>query len=117
MITILRVQDSEGRGPWRPGFSHRWVESRDDHENLLSGVLQFPTAHRRLYSWENSGYGCQSADVLRRWFTKTEYQKLLSFGYQAVEMQVDRLVDRSDIQCVFARIKPLSEDVKPFDLY
>jgi len=22
---ILRVQDSDGRGPWRPGFSRLWV--------------------------------------------------------------------------------------------
>lgn len=33
--TIYRVQDAEGRGPWRPGFSKYWVCDRDDHDVLI----------------------------------------------------------------------------------
>ena len=35
MPTVYRVQDADGRGPFKPGFSHQWVEERADHENLL----------------------------------------------------------------------------------
>jgi hypothetical protein len=38
---VYRVQDVEGRGPWRPGFSRLWVRDRDDHDNLRPWVEQF----------------------------------------------------------------------------
>lgn len=28
---IYRVQDADGRGPFKPGFSRKWVIDRDDH--------------------------------------------------------------------------------------
>ena len=38
---IYRVQDAQGRGPWKPGFSHRWVEDRPDHYNLPPWFVEF----------------------------------------------------------------------------
>ena len=32
---VYRIQDNEGRGPWKPGFSSQWVIEREDLENLL----------------------------------------------------------------------------------
>ena len=39
---VYRIQDSNGRGPWKPGFSHVWVEDRCDLVNLRPIVIDFP---------------------------------------------------------------------------
>jgi hypothetical protein len=54
---------------------------------------------------------------LRRWFTRTEYAALRGYGYQAVRLQVGRILAESPIQCVFERSKPLARDIEPFELY
>lgn len=114
---VFRVQDAEGRGPWRPGFSHKWVEDRPDEEfaALIPWPLQFgelpfdPRMH--------AGCGCQSLSQLRRWFTESEYRTLLGLGYRAVKMTPERILAASDIQCVFERVIPLNVGVVPIQLY
>lgn len=112
---VYRVQDSEGRGPWRPGFSHVWIEPRDDHKFLVSCLEQFDI--KQLPTNRHIGCGCLTKDQLRRWFTESEYMKLRLFGYSAVEMGVDEVVFRSSIQCMFERKKPLATGVVPIELY
>lgn len=114
---IFRVQDCEGRGPWRPGFSHRWVECRPDHDNLLPYFSEFG----RIYLLHNPemhfGCGCKTMGQLRRWFTKAEYNKLRKFGYKAVRMEVDNVLAESNIQCVFERAVPLNKNLNVVKLY
>ena len=117
MDLIYRVQDKDGRGPWKPGFSLNWVESRDDHENLHPWTYEFGPVHRYLLSGEYGGSGCLTEDQLRRWFTPSEYKTLIAYGYHAVKMRVNRILASSPIQCVFGRAKPLTEDIEVFDLY
>lgn len=114
---IYRVQDQFGRGPWKPGFSHLWVESRQDHESLIPGYVEFPTWMNRAYRWETLGHGCTTKEQLKRWITKSEYESLLNLGYRSVEIEVSRIIDKSGIQCVFAKIGPLFEGAVEFDLY
>lgn len=115
---IYRVQDIYGRGPWKPGFSHRWVETRPDHDNLPPWYVEFGRVDQQLLYGEHGGSGCRTIEQLRRWFTESEYRKLLSFGYCAVKMQVGRILAESEIQCVFGRAKPLnSEEVEIIRLY
>jgi len=40
-LFVYRVQDKEGRGPWRPGFSQIWVETRLDHMFLPPWYVEF----------------------------------------------------------------------------
>jgi len=117
MDTIYRVQDRHGRGPWKPGFSHRWVEDRTDHNNLLSWVMEFGRVDQNLLTGESSGSGCRTIDQLRRWFTESEYETLKKYGYRAVKMTVNRVLAESDIQLFFGRAKRLKKDVVPFCLY
>lgn len=114
---VFRVQDAEGRGPWRPGFSHVWVEDRPDHDNLVPWFVEFGDVRQRAIYGMAMGSGCRSLEQLRRWFTPTEYAKLLTLGYQAVQMKTGLILAESDIQCVFQRAKPLNEDVEPINLY
>ena len=114
---IYRIQDKDGRGPWRPGFSRRWVETRPDHDNLPPWIVEFGPVHLQVLYGCACGSGCMNLDQLRRWFTESEYRTLLKFGYRAVRMEVGRVLAKSDIQCLFERAKPLSEDVIEVDLY
>lgn len=117
METIYRVQDKEGRGPWKPGFSRFWVEGREDHANLVPWYAEFgrveQTATRGMYV----ACGCRSVEQLRRWFTPSEYTTLRMCGYQAVLMIADQILAGSDIQCVFERMKPLHTDIEDVELY
>ena len=117
MATVFRIQDAEGRGPWKPGFSHVWVEDRPDHDNLVPWYLEFGDVTKWAIYGMALGTGCSTVAQLQRWFTPSEYSKLLGLGYRAVRMEVGRILAESDIQCVFERSKPLREDVEPIDLY
>ena len=117
MAIVYRIQDAEGRGPWKPGFSQFWVEDRDDHDLLRPWYEQFGRVDRKAIVGMHIGCGCQTVEQLRRWFTPTEYARLVRYGYKAVRMNVGRILGESDIQCVFERSIPLARDVHEFDLY
>lgn len=117
-ITIYRVQDASGRGPWRPGFSDQWVEARPDHGNLPPCYIEFGLVSEKALPWEyvGCGCGCRTLEQLRRWITASEYHTLLRHGYQAVAVKADRILGESSIQCVFATREPL-KICTPVELY
>jgi len=114
---VFRVQDSDGRGPFRPGFSKYWVQEREDHNKLVPWFIEFGDVRKKLLIGEFCGSACLTKTQLKRWFTKNEYKKLKNFGYSAVEIQVDRIIDKSEIQCFIGRSRPLNEEVKKIKLY
>lgn len=116
-MTIYRVQDRDGRGPFRPGFSHKWVQDREDHDNLVPWFVQFPNIFSKSILGMHLGCGCKTISQLRRWFAQAEYDKLKLFGYTCVSLEVETILDESDIQCVFQRAKPMSDGATPADLY
>lgn len=118
--TVYRVQDAEGRGPFRPGFSHWWVEERADHEKLLPWMVEFGPDAIPRDGWpfgKHFGSACRTLEQLRRWFTASEYATLQSYGFQAVEMDVSRVLRESDIQLMFQRARPLRSGTQPVVLY
>lgn len=119
MPTIYRIQDVNGHGPFKPGFSKLWVVDRQDLENLPSWMIEFhfETVHQKIKQGEFSGSGCKTLKQLRRWFIREEYENLQLFGYRTVKLSVDRILAQSAIQCVFARKKPLSQDFEIVNLY
>lgn len=117
---VYRVQDAIGRGPWRPGFSHLWVEDRPDHKHLLPWMQEFghdaiPRTGRPFA--EYFGCACRTIEQLRRWFTESEYATLRHYGFMAVKLQADRVLRESDIQLLFQRTRPLAYGAEPFGLY
>lgn len=119
-VRVYRVQDAEGRGPFRPGFSHWWVEERPDHDNLVPWMQQFGHDAIPRSGWpfgKHFGCACRTLEQLRRWFTASEYATLQRFGFQAVSMDAARVLHESEIQLLFQRAKPLRADVSPVDLY
>ena len=114
-IIIYRIQDKHGRGPWKPGFSHRWVQTREDHNNLHPWYVEF--GELDFSSFNHCAVGCLSVEQLRRWFSQHEYKTLLKYGYNSVKICVDEIIATSDIQTVFSRKKPLFKDVLKIKLY
>lgn len=108
---IYRIQDKDGRGPWKPGFSVHWIEPREGRRRLVPWYAEFGDIHLQARDGMHIGCACTSVDQLRLWFFPSEYKKLISFGYRAVKMTVDRVLAQSDIQCVFERAKQLRKDV------
>lgn len=106
---VYRVQDRDGRGPWKPGFSQVWFTDRTDEEYAALAPWPLEIMHnlRAAGRGRHMGYACETLDQLRRWFTPTEYKTLLRHGYRAVKLEVDAVLARSDMQCAFARSKPL----------
>jgi hypothetical protein len=116
-LVVLRIQDPDGRGPWKPGFSRQWVEERPDHENLPPWFVEFGRVDRLVLVGDHVGSACRTLEQLRRWFTPGEYATLLRLGYRAVRLRVGRILAESNRQCVFGRARPLREDVEPVELY
>jgi hypothetical protein len=114
---VFRVQDRDGRGPWKPGFSQCWVEDRDDHDNLLPWYSEMGPVHKLGIVGMHQGTSCESLEQLRRWFTKSEYRTLRRYGYQAVQMDVGRILGKSETQLVFERAKPNNVGCRPVVLY
>lgn len=116
---VFRVQDRDGRGPWKPGFSDRWVEDRTDaeYDALAPFPLEVLLSLRRDAGGGHMGFGCTSPEQLRLWFRPGEYRWLMRHGYHAVKMEVDAILAASASQCAFARSKPLRAGVERVELY
>ena len=112
--TIYRVQDSEGREPWRPGFSKYWIDSdigcreqlKPWPEEFGFGIL------RKALIGQSVGCGCRTLECLWKWFTRHEMDRLHTWGYHIVRMDVDRILAESPDQLVFCRNLPLSEQIE-----
>ncbi len=115
MTMIFRVQGKDGRGPFKPGMTRRWVQ--DDGPDPLPtvtrefghGIIQTLQA---ILDREGGACGCGCLDVegIERWFTPMERTKLHELGYRLVTMAVDRVLAQSAHQVVFWRRRPLQSD-------
>ena len=119
MNVIFRIQDADGRGPWKPGFSESWVEDRTEREyaELPPWMVEFGPVHRLATKGYAIGCGCRTQEQLRNWIRRSEYLKLKEFGYSSVQLLASRILGESEIQCVFERPEPLRVGATEFDLY
>lgn len=78
-FALYRIQDADGRGPFRPGFSKNWAD-----ENFGPGVESLPTimedfGETVLRSLNNPaehyGTAVRKPIQLCRWFSKTEMER------------------------------------------
>jgi len=115
MTIIYRIQDKDGRGPWKPGFSGRWVEYRDDHQLLQPWYIEFPDL--KFEKGWRYGCGCETREQLRRWITSGEYTTLRILGYRSVMIDACEIVSSSEIQCVFRKREKFNIGATEFDLY
>lgn len=114
MRTIFRIQDADGRGPYKPGFSGTWCDDMGPPVPP-TWMQEFPGLLRKMNDGFHYGSGCVSLAQLTKWFTPTERFRLSILGYRVVSMNVDKVLAESRNQVVFARAKPLNEEVRVFD--
>lgn len=101
-----RVQDREGRGPFKPGMSDRWrdPEGRD-----------FPPVHVEFgLGWRDeipAGWhaGCAFRDLAQTaaWFSPWECDRLDTLGYRLVALSGCRALRESAHQLIIVRPRPL----------
>jgi hypothetical protein len=112
MMRVYRIQDAEGRGPFRPGFSHIWAD-----EHFGPGVEAMPTwqeefgtdlLDRRGLPGEWFGSAVRSIKDLSRWFSDAEQERLRGLGFRVVSIGPVRILAESKNQVVFASRLPLA---------
>lgn len=110
MTRLLRVQDKSGRGPWRPGFSNRWLDNVRDFSlpPIFDEIQDFDSIVARVH---RSGWhiGCAArGGQFSRWFTSSEIAKLKDFGFRLVNATPCTIVAETPNQVVIVSPRPLA---------
>ena len=108
------MQNAEGRGPWKPGFSDTWLDQDRQDYSAPSVIEDFGWDKlREVQSYAHCGFhcgcGCSSFEQLDRWFTPTEKKRLEGFGYQIVSFVPTKIIAKSEWQVLFAHRTPLKK--------
>lgn len=112
LARVFRIQDREGRGPFRPGFSQMWLdEDIGVRARLPSWIEEFGAdAYERacvpVHAWGFSAV--RTIDKLRDWFSDTERQRLYRLGFYLVEVPGAHIIRESEHQVLCWRDLPLT---------
>jgi hypothetical protein len=111
MTICYRVQDADGRGPWRPGFSHTWIDESAPPGRLQETIFDLvPLDRIRHFARDQHvGSACRTLDAIGDWFTATERARLAARGYQLVRLAADLVIAESHWQMIIGRTRPFSE--------
>lgn len=115
MSRIYRIQDADGRGPYRPGFTHVW----QDDEGPVNPPMPVPVImalRAAMPRHHHMGFGFVSLEQLRQWFTVPELRKLHVLGYVIAEMGATGILRRDEKQVVFHRRFPFTEGIRVVQL-
>ena len=110
MTIVYRVQDSDGRGPWKPGVSKYWIDDSAHVGRLTETLMDLcggVEAIRKLPSGWHYGCACESLEGIAAWFTPNERIILDTMGYHPVSIKADKIMFRSEWQVLIARKRPL----------
>jgi hypothetical protein len=104
---ILRVQDREGRGPWRPGLAARWSFA-ETAQILPASWEEIPDLHIRVERAAQRGLlhvGCavRGTEGLRLWFNRGELQRLRDLGFSVVRCTDVEVIAETPHQLVIGR--------------
>ncbi len=111
---IYRVQDIDGRGPYRPGLTAKWSDNHDPairlpfFQEFGDDLILQMNDH---FSANGGACGCgfRSIEQAVWWFTPAEQVRLHVLGFPLVSMQINKIFAESDKQLVFWRGKPLRQ--------
>lgn len=105
---LLRVQDKEGRGPFKPGITIQWCQSSSRLPSILE---EFPDIVEALAPFHKRGMhlgcGVRGREQLNRWFNDEELRRLSKLGYAIVSINDYEVVKESSNQVIFASKRPL----------
>ncbi len=104
--TVFRVQHSDGRGPWSPGFSFVWTDP-DRTDLPPTWMEEFPGLKQKPNVFH--GCGCKDLMQLRKWFNGYEAKTLSELGFYIARIEADRIIAESENQLVFTTLRPFWE--------
>jgi hypothetical protein len=104
---IFRMQDKDGRGPWKPGFSETWIDPERTDYSAPTVMEDFGASiigQCRYYQaiGYHVGVGCSDETQLEKWFSEKEKDTLRRLGYNVVQFSPTHEIARSKWQVVFA---------------
>lgn len=111
-MSRYRIQDASGRGPWRPGFSHQWIDPAKDDTLCPPMMHDFPQWTSQVAKAQREGlahFGCCVEGIrgLHRWFTPSELHLLRMFGFRLVDAEPLTPIAVSPYQIIGASRWPL----------
>ena len=111
VVRVYRVQATDGRGPWRPGFSKTWIDGSAPAGRLAQNIFDLISARTLQALPRDLHYGCacRTFDQLLDWFTPVEYVNLQKLGYYPVTLAIDTIIVESDWQMLVGRERHFSE--------
>lgn len=109
-MILYRIEDQEGRGPFRPGLSNQWRDSSGldlPPPWVEAGMSLFD--FQRLFSDRaiKRGVACKTREQLYQWFSRSERRRLKRLGFREVEIADPHIVLETDTQVVFEIVPPL----------
>lgn len=109
LARVFRIQDCEGRGPFRPGFSTMWLDDDvGDRVALPSWIEEFgDDAFDGVPDGAHGFSAVRSLDKLCEWFTASERSRLYTFGFSVVEVPNANVIHESQHQVLCWREQPL----------
>jgi hypothetical protein len=106
---ILRIQDRAGRGPWKPGFSSKWVDSfrttqlppiYDEAPCYMDIVAKARDAGKHV------GCAVDGKEALLSWFTPMEIFRLYDLGHRIVDASECEILLRTPTQLIVGSDRP-----------
>lgn len=106
---LIRVQDREGRGPWRPGFSSTWM----DECTPMRGkpITSYPGAIKVAHDASKAGMhiGCAVyADEISTWFAPPDLFRLARLGFYVADASACEVIFIAPDQVLVASHRPLA---------
>jgi hypothetical protein len=111
-MLVWRVQDGQGRGPYKPGFSRQWSDGDSGRLNAPWWIelgLPMDAAHDALKAMPRAHYGCafRSPEQAKAWFSRSELRRLARLGHHLVPVKVDSILFETPTQLVVGSFEPL----------
>lgn len=107
---IWRIQGSNGRGPFKPGFTSKW--KGDIGLDLPPIYFEIGMTPQQMNAWlpfgPHYGVGCSSREQLYRWFNRGDRHRLMRLGYREIAFRPVKIIARTPNQVLFAHDKPLA---------
>lgn len=116
---LIRMQDAEGRGPWRPGFSSKWLDQNSAVPLPPSGFEEVPNlseivsaAHER---GQHVGFALRKSK-LSAWFNRAELHRLRRLGFFLVDCADCDVLVETQWQALVGSKRPLRALCKIADI-
>lgn len=111
---VCRIQDAEGRGPYRPGFSQYWSERDSGPDPIFIAFPDVMDKACKIVITKGGAVGCafRSIKQAENWFSPNEIIALAKLGYSLCWIQPDEILAENDDQLVFWSKVPLAKAVQ-----